>query len=795
MSLISFKSLKLFRLSSAPAKRETKTLPPQKEESESLFLKIFRNPFLYVFIFSLIVAYFLSYVPSKTLPKLQPGEIATSDIVAPSDLTLEDTETTEARRKEAVDSVLPVYVFNPNVFSNTEEKIRQFFQAGQEWIKQPPAGKDYAQLQKTIQDKFGIELAPNDLVTLERFGFGSDLETSLGDLLEKFSNQGIILSKSLFIHREQQRGFTLVRGAESEKTVLPQEILDVKEAKDKLVVEINKLDMPSRRKGLLISLSFSFLSPNVSFDKVETEARQEKARAGVEKVFYTIKKGKVLLRKGDEATDDIIKRIGVINESLMTKRAWSTNFVGTFLLLALLFVTMWFYLRALFARSTALKDFVMMGLTLSLGIIIYKIFVFLAATSSQSSRFFLFTNAVSDRFAFPFQFGTLLFAFLTTNAVALLFAVLNGLLVGFLFGANFQLMIYGLIGGLAAIYGIKFYQKQKRTATLRAGFLVIAPLNVFVVLILYLIQESVVALDTLTTDVFMAIVGGILSAALAFVLLPLYEGVFGLITQSKLLELTNSESDLFRRMAMEAPGSYHHSLIVASLAEKAAEAVKLDPLLVKAGALYHDIGKLKMPEYFIENKNRRVDVHKDLTPSMSTLVIINHVKEGLEIARQQKLPRQIREIIEQHHGNSIVRFFYQKAKEKYDPEMQRIGEESYRYPGPAPQSKEAALIMLADSVEAASRSLRSQNEENLKRVIKDIFDNYIQDGQLDESNFSLKELKMIASSFLATLITVYQPRIEYPGFDLEMKKAKRPEKNNNKKENGGDSQPPEKIPD
>jgi hypothetical protein len=295
----------------------------------------------------------------------------------------------------------------------------------------------------------------------------------------------------------------------------------------------------------------------------------------------------------------------------------------------------------------------------------------------------------------------------------------------------------------------------------------------------------------------MGVLGGLLGAALASVLLPIYETLFRFVTQTKLLELTNSESEVLKQMALEAPGSYHHSLIVASLAEKAAEAIKLDPLLVKAGALYHDVGKIKMPEYFIENRDRKHDAHKDLAPSMSTLVIVNHVKEGVEIARKERLPQQIREIIEQHHGNSVVRFFYQKAKEKYDPEMQTIGEESYRYPGPPPQSKEAAVVMLADSVEAASRSLRSPKDENLKRVIRDIFDNYLQDGQLDDCAFSLRELRTIAQSFLATLHTIYQPRVEYPGFDFEAKKKPRkPEKPPAPKANHDrDHQPPEEGPD
>jgi putative nucleotidyltransferase with HDIG domain len=223
------------------------------------------------------------------------------------------------------------------------------------------------------------------------------------------------------------------------------------------------------------------------------------------------------------------------------------------------------------------------------------------------------------------------------------------------------------------------------------------------------------------------------------------------------------------------------------MAENAAEEIKLDPMLVKAGAQYHDIGKIKRPEYFIENRTRNLDMHKTLKPSMSTLVIINHVKEGVEKAKKLRLPKKIRDIIEQHHGNSLVKYFFEKAKEEYDPEMQKIGEESYRYPGPIPKTKEAALIMLADSVEAASRSIKSPTKTNLKRVISDIFNNCLEDGQLDDSKFSLKELKTVAASFLDTLYTVYHHRVEYPGFDFEMKNLK--ENQSPKKTNDRNSKP------
>jgi len=349
--------------------------------------------------------------------------------------------------------------------------------------------------------------------------------------------------------------------------------------------------------------------------------------------------------------------------------------------------------------------------------------------------------------------------------------------VGYLFKGDFYLMVFCFIGSLAAIYGVKYFGSHSRTSALRSGLHLIAPVNIFVIITIKLITEKMGSVGIFASELIMGLIGGILSASLAFLFLPVFENLFGFITESKLLELANSELPIFRQMAIEAPGSYHHSLLVAALAESAAEEIKMDPMLAKASSLYHDIGKIKRPEYFIENKIRNPDLHKDLKPSMSTLVIINHVKEGVELAKKLKLPHPIREIIEQHHGNSLVRYFFQKAKEKYDPEMQKIGEEAYRYPGPIPKTREAALVLLADSVEAAARSLKTPSRPNLTRMINEIFNSYLQDGQLDDCDFSLKELRAIASAFLETLYTLYHPRVEYPGFDFEMNEKKNASKN------------------
>ncbi len=433
----------------------------------------------------------------------------------------------------------------------------------------------------------------------------------------------------------------------------------------------------------------------------------------------------------------------------------------------------------------------MTGILLAISLILYKFFNFLAGLLSQNARLSFFSHTGSYMYLFPLQMGTLLVAFLSGTHFALIFMIINSIIVGYLLKSSFHIILFCTIGSLAAIFGTKYFGKQTRTTTFRAALFMVAPVNTLVIIIFHLVREKIGPIDLFCSELIMALIGGLISGALAFLLLPVFESLFGIITQSHLIELTNSDLPIFRKMAMEAPGSYHHSLIVSSLAENAAEDIGLDPLLVKAGALYHDIGKIKRPEYFIENRRSNADMHKDLKPSMSTLVIINHVKEGVERAKKLKLPKKIRDIIEQHHGNSLVKYFFEKAKEEYDPEMNKIGEESYRYTSPTPKNKEAALVMLSDSIEAASRSIKNPTKSSLKRAITDVFNNYIQDGQLDDSNLSLKEMKSIAESFLSTLYTIYHHRMEYPGFDFKGKKNKMGKQ---KTKNDRNSKPAKKTP-
>jgi putative nucleotidyltransferase with HDIG domain len=772
MNFISFRRLKLFK-SNAPRQKDDGEEPESQDKAAGFWRRLIRHPFFYLVIFVFVLAYFLSYAPPRSLPKIEEGAIAAADIVSPVDLTIEDTETTAKRKAAAAEAVLPAYVFDENSFLNTEEKVRQFFEFGRERLKEGGSPAKAAEFQAAVSERFGLDIPASELESLIKAKFSSEIEETLVSLIGKVSSQGIIVSKNLFIRREPERGFQLIRGPGNEQLTQAGDILDIKEARSQFASEVEKLEVPARNKKLLVGLADVLLSPNISYNNLETESRKERARDREETVFYTIKKGKVIVRKGDEATAENIKRIAVINLNLKGTRDWVVHLAGTFLLFALIFITLWYFLKSLLKFRAALNIFRMMGLVLIVGLLVYKLAVFIATLFSQVSRIPVLTDVGIYRYAFPFQFGVIIFAFLTNNTITLIFAVLNSILVGYVFQGDFLLMLYSFIGGLAAVYGIRYYKKQKRTSALRAGLFVVAPTNVFLIVIFELIREKINSPDIFATEAGMGLLGGVLSAALAFVLLPIIENIFGFITPTKLLDLTNSDLPIFRRMAMEAPGSYHHSLIVSALAEKAAEEIGLDVMLVKAGSLYHDIGKVKRPEYFIENISRNPDLHKDMAPSLSSLVIINHVKEGVELARKLKLPKRIKEIIEQHHGSTLVRYFFHKAKEVYDPDMQKIEEENYRYPGPPPQSKEAALIMLADSIEAASRSIKNPSRETLKRLIVEIFENYLQDGQLEDCDFSLRELRGIAVSFHTTLYAIYHPRLEYPGFNFEVKKKKK----------------------
>ena len=787
-----FDRIKLFKAAEIQP-GHTAVEPPAEVPPQTLLRRLLKDPWPLLLLSTALVALLLTNLPSENLTSLDQGEVAPADVVAPFDLTIEDAEATARERTAAEAAIIPVYTYDANVFANTEEKIRRLFAEGRDWTTKFPANHQSEALRAELLDKQGIDLELPDVLTLVRLKFPTDLEETLISLAAKTFSQGIIVSKNLFIHGESERGIVLVELGK-ERPVRVNDLLDIGESERRFNDDLARIEMPARSRAALANLGQIFLTANVTYNKIETERRKARVRESIVPVTLTIKKDRVIVRKGDEITAETVRILDQYNQRIRQRSSWLPTFAGVFILYGFLFLTLWSYLGRAFKPQHADRQFRMTAAALLGSLALYKAFLALAAIVSGALTTPVFSRVDVFYYAFPFQAATLIFAFLLPDPVTLVFIILNSLTAGLLVGGDFGLTIFSFIGGLAAVYGVKLYRKRYRAATLRAGFIVLPAVNALLILAFHLILKRS-NFASFPAEVAMGVLGGTASAVLAFMLLPLVETAFGFVTGSKLLELTNSDLPIFRQLSEEAPGSYHHSLIVASLAEKAAEELGLDAQLAKAGALYHDIGKTKMPEYFIENRTREFDLHKDLTPSMSTLVIKNHVKEGAELARKLKLPRPLREIIEQHHGNSLVRYFYAKAKQTYDPEEQTVGEESFRYPGPAPQTKEAGLVMLADSIEAASRSLRAPTKDNIKRVITDIINGTLQDGQLDACDFSLRELRSVAAAFLTVLYAIYHPRVEYPGFNFEgPPKTRNRAGSKNKKNHDHHPQPPEKTP-
>jgi putative nucleotidyltransferase with HDIG domain len=292
------------------------------------------------------------------------------------------------------------------------------------------------------------------------------------------------------------------------------------------------------------------------------------------------------------------------------------------------------------------------------------------------------------------------------------------------------------------------------------------------ILVLALLHQRI---ENLPYDLICGALNGLLVGILALGLLPSLESLFDITTNFKLLELSNLHQPILRQLILVAPGTYHHSIVLGTLAEAAAEAIGVNSLLVRVSAYYHDIGKIKKPAYFIENQMEALNRHDKLSPSMSSLIVTSHVKDGVELAKENNLPAPIIDIIRQHHGTCLITYFYQKAKDAENPKLEEVREQEYRYTGPKPQSKEAAIVMLADAVEAASKTLTDPTPARVQGMVKRIINNIFVDGQLEECDLTLRDLHQIAKAFVRILTGIFHHRVEYPGFNFEDWGSKRRE--------------------
>jgi hypothetical protein len=366
------------------------------------------------------------------------------------------------------------------------------------------------------------------------------------------------------------------------------------------------------------------------------------------------------------------------------------------------------------------------------------------------------------QFAIPFAAGALVLSLLIGSQIALVTGLMSAILVGFISPHELAMSAFALAGSIAAIYTGRRYRTRNAVIVASAS---VFGVNIVMGMVSMLIAGHNWEWQKIVGGVLLCLIGALLTAATTSLAIPIYEWVFNILTDMRLLELSNADNPLLRQLAIQTPGTSHHSFMVGLLAEEAAKAIGANALLARTACLYHDIGKLAAPDMYIENQKGGPNPHDQVPPLESVRIITGHVRRGIQMAREADLPPQIIDFIPQHHGTRVLAYFYHKAKSHAEVRGETINMDEFRYPGPKPQTKEAVILMLADGAEASVRSLEEPTPENIRAIIKKIVDTVVADGQLDESDVTMKELTTIRESLVHTLINVYHQRISYPGFN------------------------------
>ncbi|MEW6187410.1 MAG: HDIG domain-containing metalloprotein [Thermodesulfobacteriota bacterium] len=750
------------------------------------FLSLLKEKFVLLFFLCLFLALINApglFIPT---PTFQVGDVAGYTVKASRDMLLEDQAVTEQKRQEAAQSGLAVYDFDEKIHLELQKKIGEGFKKQREALKNPlpPNGQKKTDDRSLLEKTWGIEITPGEFALLSKSRFSEIFEGALKQLVQSVMAVGVVNDK-LTLMGNQGKGI-IVRRIPSNLEFRIRDIErfpDLDEARDRLEKRSAYLLVGKSRefRPVAVSLSQKMILPNLSLNKAETEDRIRKAVQEVRPVLFQVKRGEILVQAGETINESHLlklrknlsqkKGIGVLWASLGLALVWG------------LFVFM-VYLAAergkfgLNPITANLRDLIFLSSLLAVSVLSIKTMDFLAQSLSGGQ-----TPIPSQAFiyALPITAAPMMISMVLGSLPAFVFALVQAFLAITFWEGNPEAAIYfALAGSWASLaHGVC----HNRWDLFRMGFF-LGLIQMAAILAFQVFQGRLLFGETLI-NLFSGFLGGILAGIIVTGFSPLIEKIFGYTTEMKLLERANMDQPLLKELMVQAPGTYHHSVIVGNMVEAAAEAIGANALLARVSAYYHDIGKIQKPQYFVENQMGGENKHEKLAPSMSALILIAHIKDGVEMAQQQKLDPPIIDIIRQHHGTGLISFFYQKALDLRGGEVTQVSMEDFRYPGPKPQTREAGLVLLADGIEAASRTLVDPTPARIRGLVQKIIQNAFSDGQLDECDLTLKDLSQISASFSKILTGIFHHRIEYPEPTL------RSGGNRKKPDGDTDKQPPE----
>jgi len=707
---------------------------------------VFRVALAAVLVFGITFLYPIDkvYLPIE-IP--QTGEIAAKDLIAPFDFPILKTEEEMERdRNLVIRNLRPAAVYDTVLTAVINERITRFFNKTDSLVL---PNIDREDLLISLQSEYDI-FPESLLAILAESAANRKVKEFCFDVFDTILTAGLIFDLENLPFKES--GLVMLVMGEELRTIPREQVFDSTKARNYISIKAETIFSKDPRAGKLsVAIANHFLEPNLRFDKDITAQNKKAEIESITPYKGWVYKDDKIIKINERVTD--VHRDKLLSLARYKRTEYSSRSFWQFVLppLGRLFLVafpilffgfyLYYFRRETFASNSAL---ILFGILLAgLVIILYLV--------------------VSQKFLSPYLVPITIASMLVTIAfdleTGLFLTITASILVGVLSGFKLDVAFVGISAGTVAAFSVRkvrhrheFYQS-------------IIYLSIVYFGIVYVVESLKLApVADLWRHSGLAVLNGFLSPILTIGLLPLFESTFGLTTDITLLEFSDLNRPLLKRLALEAPGTYHHSIMIGTLAEEAAKSINANSLLARVGSYYHDIGKMLKPEYFVENQMGAKNKHERLAPSMSALILEAHVKEGKELAEANGLPQCLIEFITGHHGGSVMTYFYDKAKKL---ENEEIDIEDFRYPGPKPVSKEVAIVMLADAVEAASRTLEDPTPARIKGLVKKITFSRFESGELDDCDLTLRDLHKIEESFVRVLTGIFHRRIAYPEKEVE----------------------------
>ncbi len=737
--------------------------------------KINVQKLLLIFCFSVILAIAITFEIHSSV-NFQIGEVVKYDFSSPYSFEMVDDITTEEKRLKAEMAVPIILDYDPSVFERSSGAIYRSFRLMRAEFKATHWAHSASAYEEQVKDFFihkgqfekelGEQIPDYLFEWLVRNHFSARLENIVIHNLEIWYQSQLIenVDKAIPSHQTVVLARTVAKNNKGKEfSVKRDSVLDVAN-KESFILKYKSGLERSSEKDIQYLLDFSryLIYPNFTLNKQEMATRRQGARDSILPITISIRKNQTILPEGTLMQPYHLSLLKHIDLMRSDRRQEVLVLAISFLFLSIIIV-FFQYVRRFSLNKVKVEnhDLLVMGFISLITIIVAKGFLFLTETAFLSRfgsmwppQFFLYAMPVA---AAPMMVGLLI----QSGEVVWLFTTFLSVAVGLMTEMNFAYMVVTFASGIAAARGV--YGCKKRNdiywAGVRTGLVNALMIGLLLVVTMPDNQDLMRIIAYCVPAGFLS---GIFSSMVAMMLVPFIESAFNYTTDIKLLELSNLNHPLLKEMIVKAPGTYHHSMLVGSMVEAAAEEIGANPLLAKVMSYYHDIGKIAHANYFIENQKPGSNPHDHISAYMSKTLLIAHVKDGVELGMAYKLGKPIIDGIIQHHGTTLISYFYNKAMDGKDQETCDISEEDFRYPGPKPQFREAALCMLADSIEAAGRSLDEPTPVRLQNIVRNIIQRKFMEGQLDECSLTLKDLSRVEAAFTKILLGIYHQRIDYP---------------------------------